>query len=237
MPPTDDTFFWWVRSHSERKWSQLGDDASWLDAGVLGIVPSRSTTWTGGLSDGEIAACEKRYGLRFPSAYRSMLRELGGTTPMRFVGYRDGERRTVSPEPGWLDPRRDDALIRARLDALPALLWPEDADEPGSSCEWAATWGDDPGAREPRLAAIRRWLTRASPAWPMFAHRYMIMDEATDTAVVLSIIDRSDIVVYGASVEDYLLRELELDEQWRPPYERGHERTIDDFALWPELLE
>jgi|LNFM01.1.fsa_nt_gb hypothetical protein len=235
MAVTNEEFFRWVQTKSEHAWSRT-KDGDLLESGVMGTIPSERTRWTGGLSEQEIAACEHRYARRFPRAYRAMLRTLGGTTPMSHVGYHDGDTPTVSQVPGWLDPRTDDALIRARLDGLPETLWPAGADEPGSGLLWPATFGADPGAREGRLHAISKWLERASPAWPMFGHRYMIIDSDADTAVVLSIWHCCDVVEYGASVEDYLLRELELSQTEAPRYERGHERTAADFALWAELL-
>jgi hypothetical protein len=217
MDPSE-SFFRWVRDASEARWAAnaLRSDEEVLSSGILGTLPRPDTRWREALTDNEIDACEARFSVRFPSSYRRMLRVMGGTTAMRRVHFdstvhgTDPTRPAISSTPGWLDPRFDEAAIRERIADLPSWLWPSVADEHESGHAWPAAFGADPGERTERLARIAEWLARAPKAWPMFGHRFLILDESTGAAPVLSIWHCNDTIVYGRNLEEYLLAELGL---------------------------
>lgn len=223
-----------LRSQSEERWEN-----SVIPEGVLGHFPSTETRWRDGLSEREIDACEARYGLRFPSSFRAMLSVMGGTTDWLMVrGTLVGDRleQQSTPSPGFLDPRFDEPLVRARRARLPEQLWPESADVRTSGMFWPRTFGPKPDTREERLDAIRAWLDRAPPAWPLLGHRFAILDESTGVLPVLSIWHCNDTIVYGEGLEDYLIRELGLGlaEHLLPP--RVERWSPSAVPYWGELV-
>jgi hypothetical protein len=233
-------FFQWVRESSEAQWSAMdakSDDA--LASGpARGTLWCAHTRWSPGLSEEEIASCEARYGVRFPEAYRAMLRVMGGAGPTQRVGYFDDSAvPLVKRSPGVLDPRADEAEILARIDGLAERLWPDVADASGSGYTWPETFGADPGERASRLAAIRRWLDEAPRVWPLFLHRYLVLDARSESPPVLSIWHCNDTIVYGETLEDYLVHELSLDARLAPP--RAPRETVDPTSIshWGALLE
>lgn len=237
---TSDAFFVWVKRVSEQSWSERSD-AAHASGVAAGRVPSQSTQWRPPWTNEEIADVEARFGVHFPSAYRAMLRVMGGTTAMQSVratAAADGTTRSIAGSaPGWLDARFDEDAIRARLDALPAWLWPEGADDPSSGFVFPETFGRDPGVRAERIDAIARWLAEAPPVWPLVSHRYLVLDESSGSAPVLSIWHCNDTIVYGDNIEDFLLRELTLPRDDAPEHDRVPGWDVNDVPRWGRLVE
>lgn len=242
---TDASFFQWVKSESERAWASRSDEEHSRDGDWAKAVPSASTRWRPAWSEQEIADVEARFQLRFPAAYRRMLRVMGGTTPMQQVRFRRDaageEQRTVEPTTGWLDARFDEAEIRARLAALPELLWPTCAEE--DDYTFPAAFGPDPGERGARLAAIARWLAAAPPVWPLHDGElhiasFLVLDDSSGTAAVLHIADCMEIWLEGVNIEDHLLGALEISRSAAPEHDQVMWWSWNNSRVpaWGELI-
>jgi hypothetical protein len=232
-------FFQWVREATEARWAAMDEksDDELASGRTLGTLWCARTRWTPGLSEAEIASCEARYGVRFPEAYRAMLRVMGGAGPTTRVGYDDGPVPVVKRASGVLDPRADEAEIRAKLSGLAERLWPEVADAVDSGYTWPATFGADPGERASRLVAVQRWLDEAPRVWPLFLHRFLVLDPRCESPPVLSIWHCNDTIVYGETLEDYLVHELSLDPHLAPAREPREAIDPTTISHWGALLE
>jgi hypothetical protein len=176
-------FLRWLRRASEHAWAAVDEPPE----AEFGLYWRRGTRWTGGLADRAIADVEDRYGLRFPPDYRLFLQTLHSTTPwMRGGTYVDGEHVEAYEAPGFYDWRHDDLQIREAMAVVANVM----TELPFDAQAWQQTWLHS----DPKPILI-----------PIFGHRYVVAD---DTQWILSIVE-SDAIVYGESLRDYLLRELD----------------------------
>ena len=105
--------------------------------------------WRGGMTDGEIAAAEARFGLQFPPDYRQFLAVLHTPDPAQigtaFVGA-SPVRATRRAFPDWTgDPK---PIREALAWPLDSLLWSIEADDSWFGAGAAAQFAQ--GARAPR---------------------------------------------------------------------------------------
>lgn len=223
-------FLEWLRVETERAWSSVTERT--LDdhrrSGVGGTSWRRGTRWTGGLTDSEIESIAGHYDLAFPQEHRHFLRALHSTTPrMAGATFADDGTLQAVERPGFYDWVRDEHAINERL------AWPLEGivfDVEHNNL-WLDSWGRRPNTADAREARIAE-LVRAAPRLvPVFGHRYVL---AVEPHVVLSVY-QSDVIVYGASVRDYLLAELAplIGEHARGPAKVN----VSHVPFWGELIE
>jgi hypothetical protein len=139
-----------------------------------------------GLSDEEINTVQARFGFRFLPQHRDFLRRHLPT----------GER--------WPDWRTCDATQLGGL-----LRWPVDSAlfDVRNEEFWPRTWGSRPEATDEALRIARRHLEAAPMLVPVYAHRYLPAEPAPSPSPVFSVY-QTDVIVYGADLDDYLVQEF-----------------------------
>lgn len=151
---------------------------------VLAALDSAGVWLDPGLTDGEIADVERRFGITFCADHRAML------TLAVPVG--DGW-------PDWLDD--DESRVRTQL-ARPVDGVVLDVLHDGF---WPASWGPRPA--DDLEAAARRHLARVPTMVPLYSHRYLPGGAAPTGTPVFSIY-QTDVITYGSDLADYLTREF-----------------------------
>lgn len=204
IPPTfGPDFLAWLKDRTERAWAQVTERSlsDYQAAGVGGTSWRRGTLWTGGLSEAEITAAERRHRLTFPADYRIFLRTLHATTPWR-TGARFADDRSMRPveRPAFFDWRHDDDAIRA------ALAWPLEGllFDVENNVVWPEAWGPRPTTPLERKARLEELVAQAPRLVPVVGHRYIV---PVKPHVVLSVY-QSDIIVYGSDLRSFLLAEF-----------------------------
>jgi hypothetical protein len=167
---------------------------------------SEGRLWAEGYSQAELDAAQEKFGLRFPPDLVALLRE----------------RRPVL---GY-DWRTDETEIRAMMRwPLEGLLFDVENDH-----LWWAEWGERPateGARAEVLAAVVR---AAPPLIPLVSHRYLPAEPCESGNPVFSVY-QSDVIYYGADLEDYFEREF---AEGPPGPVDGNVKRI---RFWSDLVE
>jgi hypothetical protein len=142
-----------------------------------------------GLSEGELAAIQRRFGFEFGPDHAALLR-LG-----------------LPVDDGWPDWRRDaESDLRTRLD------WPVDGavHDVLHNGFWPASWGPRPDDEELAEQHAREQLLRWPKLVPVYSHRFLPAAPSVNGAPVFSVY-QTDVIYYGSDLVDYLRRELNLD--------------------------
>ncbi len=217
-PHFDETFLAWFRERTEAAWVTWRETTleQYRARNGSGLDWQRGTRWLGGLSDDEIARVEQRWHVRFPPDYRLFLQRLYAVDkPMRgarFEGYAALPPHENSPLlpvespafPCWLlDDPLDIAYIKGRLD----WLYQGFEFDLEHNALWPASWRTKPPTLTARKARMGKLLAAAPAMIPVHAHRYLLGDPCQAGNPVLSIY-QSDIIVYGADLRSYLLKEF-----------------------------
>lgn len=161
--------------------------------------------WKAGYSSAEIERAQTCFGLNFPPDLVDLL----------------GDRRPAQG-PDWNNERE----IRSYLGRpFEGLLF--DVEE---NALWWSQWGDRPEAAEDRADVLRAVLNRAPKLIPVFSHRYLPETPSLAGNPVFSVY-QSDVIIYGANLSDYFLRE---QNGWDcVPWPK----TIRKIEFWSEFLE
>lgn len=192
-------FLNWFKDETERFW--IAHEPEFLP----GLYPSSGYTfsdWYQGTkwqpyTRTQIAAIEKRWGIKFPWDYRLFLQLVG--TPDRPAlksGFRDSDMIEVFEADGWMNWRADDLSVAERLN------WPmtgliEDTERPWW---WTDEWGGwqphewplHPGEAATKILMV----ARAAPTLiPFYSHRYLL-PQPPQESLGLSVMG-SDIIVYA----------------------------------------
>ncbi|UQU66600.1 hypothetical protein COUCH_10180 [Couchioplanes caeruleus] len=161
-----------------------------------------------GLSDAEFDAVEREFGFSFADDHRAFL---AAALP---VGR------------GWPDWRDGDrAELRDRL-AMPVEGVLFDVAENGF---WYGAWGPQPPEATGAVTVARRFLMTVPRLIPVYSHRYLPAGRGTSGHPVLSVM-QTDVVAYGADLDDYLRREFGGGEAGPV---QGARPTV---AFWKDLL-
>lgn len=158
-----------------------------------------------GLSDAEFDAAEREFGFTFAPDHRAFLA----------AGVPTGR--------GWPDWRSEDrAALRDRL------AWPVEGVlfDVTENSFWYEGWGPRPPDDEAALAVARRYLMTVPRMVPIYAHRYL--PAVLPGHPVLSMY-QTDIITYGADLDDWLFREFGLGG----PSPKEPHATV---TFWRELL-
>ncbi len=210
-PPArfDEQFLHWFRDATERAWARpdLSTLEDYIADGSSGRGFQTGTRWTCDLSDAQIDALERAWGLRFPPDHRLLLRTLHATYPPRWgVGYRDGDELAPYTCAGFYHWLTEADEIRAALDEVfDGLCF--DIEENGL---WRDSWGPRPRSASERRVRLRGAFAAAPRLIPVYGHRMLLAEPCQAGNPVLSI-HQSDIVVYGHDLRTYLLSEFAAD--------------------------
>jgi hypothetical protein len=159
--------------------------------------------WTRGFSRAALERAQELFGLTFPlDLFERLL-----------------DRRPVDG-PDWTN----EAEIRERL------AWPDDGQlfDVEHNGLWWPEWGARPGTAEARAEGLRQVVAAAPRLIPVFGHRYLPETPAAAGNPVFSVW-QSDVILYGADLEDWAARE---DDGWDhrpwPP--------VREIPFWSELV-
>jgi hypothetical protein len=275
----DGDFLDWFKERLEASWltlpQQTPDEvlAEYVRGGAGGCTWQSGTRWLTGLNEDEVAEVERRWQLTFPPDYRLFLRRLHTVDrPRLCAGYlaedespqtaaAHGARATALVEefgqymaleegPSFYDWLRDADALAARF----ARLWEGLQFDVEHNHLWPASWGPKPATLEAQKRRVRELVEGAPRLIPVFDHRYLLAEPCVAGNPVFSVW-QSDIVVYGASLRDYLVFEFsgrlgllranpnplyrasnkELERETRA---RVHERfpAYQAIPFWGELL-
>ena len=168
------------------------------------VGPMTALTWTSGYTAAELERAQARFRLTLPSDLIELLRD------RRLVG-----------GPDW----NNEEMVR------PLLAWPFegllfDVEENGL---WWTEWGDRPDTAEERAEVLRDVLGRAPRLIPIFSHRYLPATPSHAGNPVLSVY-QSDVIHYGADLDDYIDRE---ENGWEC---RPWPEDLREIGFWSELV-
>jgi hypothetical protein len=174
---------------------------------TLGCYSLDMERWTTGYSQAELDAAQERFGLQFPPDLVDLLRE-------------------KKPIEGY-DWRRDDLAIRK------ALCWPLDGMlfDVEESDFWLPEWGLRPASASERAQIVVGELAKAPKLIPIIGHRY-IPEEPHERGNPVFSVYQTDIIYYGADLENYFLREFAST-----PWEAGPVGPTKRVRFWSDLVD
>ncbi len=159
--------------------------------------------WTHGYTAAELERAQALFRLTFPPDLVALLRD----------------RRPVGG-PDWTN----EADIRSRL------AWPYEGlmFDVEHNVLWWGEWGERPTDAAERAEVLRDVVARAPMLIPVFSHRYLPATPGRAGNPVFSV-HQSDVILYGANLEDYLERE---ENGWGC---RPWPQAIREIDFWSEL--
>jgi hypothetical protein len=171
----DDKFLLEFKSKTEARWQNCQ-----ISRGIYGFQFQPGTRWNPGLTDREIADCEKGLGVRFPHDFKRMLRVINGTDiPTLNVYGLCGEPHRTSI--GVVSFPRDLLIVKECIKEVhkdfPAIV---------------SVLSDDGFELEKNASLV-----------PVYGHRYIVCGSDLNQSTVLSIVG-TDAIVYGDSLRAYL---------------------------------
>ena len=170
----------------------------------MGIEVVRPNDWTHGDSQAELDRAQERYGLNFPPDLLELLKD---------------RRLTRGHD------LNDEATIRKML------AWPFEGllFDVESGFLWWPEWGTRPDGAGERAEVLRAVVAGAPPLIPLYSHRYLPAEPHEAGNPVFSVY-QSDIVYYGADLEDYFAREFGAPGQ-------PLQEPIKRIRFWSDLVE
>ncbi len=168
---------------TEEKWQSIS-----LRRDLWGFQFQRGTRWNRGLLEDEIKQYESVVEASFPLDFRAFLRVMNGTD-IPCIDVRGSGGEEVRFGPGFYSFPRDIELIQKLIQFI----------------------HKDVAQLSETLREENYELSTDAKLIPLFAHRYIVCTSDPKQSVVLSIWDSLDAIVYGENLEDYLQRELLLE--------------------------
>jgi hypothetical protein len=144
-----------------------------------------------GYSPSELDDIQARWDLRFPPDLIALLRD-----------YREWPVNWPGGHFDWI--ASDAAIIRDKLDWPFEGFW-FDVEHGGL---WMPEWGERPHEERARHARLREVFAAAPKLIPLVGHRY-VPEEPNESGNPVFSVYQSDIVPYGADLDDWLRRERE----------------------------
>jgi hypothetical protein len=160
--------------------------------------------WTHGYSVAELDRAQEWFQLTFPPDLIALLRD----------------RRPVNG-PDWNDETSIPPYLARPFEGL---LF--DVEENGL---WWPEWGHRPEVKSARAEVLRGVLDRAPLLIPIMGHRYLAATPNTPGNPVFSVY-QSDVIHYGADLDDYLYRE---ENGWD---HRPWPESVREIDFWSELV-
>jgi hypothetical protein len=153
---------------------------------MVARLGARGIAFDPGLSDAEVTAAEARYAFRFPPDLRAFL-QTALPRGNGFPDWRSGEEAALRD---WLDlPRRGVVF---------------DIEHNGF---WLPEWGARPQSVADAMRVAKELVAAAPRLIPVYMHR-MIPDEPHLPGNPVFSVHQTDIIVYGANLQDYLAHEF-----------------------------
>ena len=227
IPNQLEDFLIWVKERTELVWSnnssfELDEELNW----VIGAK------WQG-LEAKEIVEIEKEFNLKFTDEHKlflKILHSIDRKEPVEYYQDLDDDASVVQEKiPFFYNWKSDKAQIKNYLD------WPYRTildDVETENKVWLKSWGRRPAKSIERQEVFENWYNQAPKLIPLTGHRFFV-NEKNDNNPILSVYG-SDIIVYGWTLRNYLLNELEYHLGLRQP------KMGDRDGYWPptkELLE
>jgi hypothetical protein len=153
---------------------------------IVNKLRSAGVDFVDGLTDDEVACAENTHGFRFPDDLRSFLQTAVPTGP-KF--------------PDWRQPDSDELEERLRRPLEDILFDVERNDF------WLPEWPSRPATATGREAVVTQLITAAPTLIPIYSHRMMPDRPSTAGNPVFSV-HQTDIICYGATLEQYLFNEF-----------------------------
>lgn len=202
----DAKFLDWFRTAIERSWAGASAPtlAYYKKNNLGGIAWQKGTRFTNPLTSSQIESLEKEVGFAFPADYKFFLEHLHATNKPRTGAMfgEDGKLRAIS-KPGFRNWLTDGVAIdEATLAVFDGFLFDVEQSE-----VWSKRWGKRPTTKRAREKVLRAQFAKAPKLLPIFGHRFLLAEPNKIGNPVLSI-HQTDIIVYGANLRDYLLREF-----------------------------
>jgi hypothetical protein len=183
---------------SQSVWQVLIDELTGAPY-ELGVVnentPSHKVKFDAGLTDEEVAQCERKFAFRFPPDLREFLQTALPSGP-RFPNWRACNEPELRER---LDRPRDGLLFDVEHNGL-----------------WLEEWGERPVSLAVALDVASGHISRAPKLIPVFSHRMMPEEPHMSGNPVLSVY-QSDIIYYGFDLADYLRHEFALSQRKKRP--------------------
>jgi hypothetical protein len=255
LPPLfSEAFLAWFRRETEATWSTYASHAPEDSRERRSREYWREhTKWLDGMTDAEIDAAEARWSVRFPPDFRLFLRMLHTVDCPQRITYYDGDQLVTDDHNGLYNWKADDraqdgvaepGTLAYAYDWLFERIF-EDVQDHNL---WRPSWGEKPSTEEQQTTRLRELLAAAPKLIPIFEHRYLLAEPCTSGNMVLSIWHGLDIIVYGADLRDYLLREFNVElfhsSAERRRYHPGPNTNIADeifhraaaIPFWGDLM-
>jgi hypothetical protein len=160
--------------------------------------------WTNGYTQTELDDAQAKFGLVFPPDLVALLRD----------------RRPLKGH--WWS---DEVAIRRMLDwPFEGLLFDVE-----HNTLWWPEWGQRPISPEARSEVLCSVVSRAPKLIPLYSHRYL-PEEPHESGNPVFSVHQSDVVCYGADLEDYL--EREFGDHRRPMRDQ-----IKYIPFWSDLVK
>lgn len=168
------------RRQTETRWRE-----ETLDPRVYGFQFQAGSRWLPGLSDEQILAFENDVSIRFTTDFKMLLSSMNGTDlPTLNIYGSSGEPARWGV--GVYSYPRDLQLVRQLISEI----------------------SESRETLRATLAAEGFYLSATAKLMPVYAHRFVVCDDAQPDCPVLSIWDSEDAIVYGATLREYLSREF-----------------------------
>ena len=171
--------------------------------------------WGPGYSPAELDTAQEKFGLRFPPDLIEVLRE-------------------GRPPSGW-DWITNERAIRQMLEwPLHGFLFDVEKDS-----VWWPEWGERPTTEAERAEVVKSVISRAPKLIPIRSHRYLPEEPGESGNPVFSVY-QTDIIYYGANLENYFELERSYDDSARLGENIRHirfwsdavENTYDPACTW-----
>jgi hypothetical protein len=165
-----------------------------------------------GMTDAELRAIEERYELHFPPDLRQFL------------------QHALPVSKGWLNWR---AASERKI--LASLDWPYEGIcfDVEHNAFWLDEWGARPSELEQAFAVVKRAIRQAPKLIPVRGHRF-VPDRPFQAGNPVLSVYQTDIIYYGADLQDYL--ENEFSSYFNREGYRIRE-PVRSIELWSRLVE
>jgi hypothetical protein len=175
-----------------------------------------------GLTDVEVEAVQRHFGLAFPADLRAFLQTAMPVSLLPIGGYiRSYEF------PDWR--HGDEEEIKEKLN------WPFEGMcfDIEHNVFWMEEWGPRPASIAEACAIARTKLNEAPTLIPIYSHRYMPDSPQTAGNPIYSVY-QTDIIYYGSDLLDYFANEFGIAVERPKPLKP---RRVDFWATLPDMWE
>jgi hypothetical protein len=221
IPPTfGPEFLEWFREATEERWRTHIPRTAW----------QVGTRWRSGLTNAQIEAAERRFGLQFPPDYRLFLATLNTPDrPMLDARY-EGEIGSTKLVPWLRDGHTDwtgdaETIERALEWPIEGLLWSIEADK-----SWHPLWGPRPETQGERAAVVRGLAQAGAQLIPVGGNCYLAGPGDRGGNPVMSM-HGADVIEHGRDLRSYLLVDHKL-----VPWSNELTDSDEPIPFWEDVI-